>query len=423
MVASAIALGYFLLALDEAWHDELLEKMPKLADVSADGIRSLISTAATAVLSLAGITFSGTLVALTLASSQFGPRLLRNFIRSRANQFTLATLLSTFVYCLVVLRGIRDSSNVESVPHIAAFAGFVGTLTSLATFIFFIHHISTSLQADRIAAAVYAELKQGIERIFPESRPTDDEESQADDDSESWDELKDETPIDAPQDGYLQAIDIDTLVDISERLKLRCRVLKRPGHFLTEGTPAIAIEGETMPGEDDLHALRRCLLLGPQRTAEQDFEFEIRQLVEIALRALSPGINDPFTAITCIDFLGAGAAAVARRRLPQRIHRDSGEVARVRTRPVTFDSILDASFHQLRQIAAEKPDIVVRLLEVLATVDRRCLTNEQRNAVRKHVLLIEGDARKAIRNPSDIREMEQRLEAFDFSDVDPSTDL
>lgn len=206
-----------------------------------------------------------------------------------------------------------------------------------------------------------------------------------------------------------------SLVKICSRLDIRCRVLKRPGHFIGEGVAALAIEGRRKLSDEDDEALRRCFLLGSLRTAEQDMEYEIRQLVEVALRALSPGINDPFTAITCIDFLGAATAAIARRRLPQRIHRDEEGTPRVRTRPITFDSILDASFHQLRQIAAEKPDIILRLLEVLSMLDGRCLTSEQRCAVRKHVQLIENDARAAIRNQFDLSQVERRIREFDFS--------
>ena len=408
----ALALAYLMLALDREWESSLLESFPKLAKISAAGTRELVSTAATATLTLAGITFSGVLVAMTLASNQFGPRLLRTFIRARSTQVTLGLLLSTFVYCLLVLRGIRSQDEAEFVPHLAALAGFVGTLLSLGMFIYFIHHISTSLQADHVAATVFRELCEAVDRFFPEGRETDESERKAADDSDEWKDLEDETPLGAPRDGYLLAIDMETLVETCAAHDLRCRLLKRPGHFLVKDTPMVAIPGEDSCDEEARSALRNCFLIGSLRTPEQDFEFEILQLVEVALRALSPGINDPFTAITCIDFLGAANSTIARRKLPQQIFHDEDGKPRVQAHPISFESTLDASFHQLRQTASDRPDIVIRLLEALANIHQSCLADAQRKAVQKHARLIADDASRAEMNESDRAEIEEKLEPF-----------
>ena len=266
LVASSLLAAWLLLLADENWQDDLVGRFRNLGAVSPEGTRVIMGTAATAMLSLAGITFSGTLVALTLASSQFGPRLLRNFIRARSTQMTLAMLLSTFVYCLVVLRSIRSGEDSDFVPHLSAFAWFVFTLLSLGFFIFFIHRISTSLQADRVAADVHKELSVAIHRIFPDARPTDEEESNAGDESDVWEEIEEETPLNSPVDGYLQAVDLESLVTAAEKLDLRCRVLKRPGHFLAQGIPIFAVSGSADFDEAEAEAFLGCLLIGPQRT-------------------------------------------------------------------------------------------------------------------------------------------------------------
>lgn len=414
--AGAVLLASLMLELDREWENALTSTFPSLETASASGTRELISTAATATLSLAGITFSGVLVAMTLASSQFGPRLLRNFIRARSTQLTLGMLLSTFVYCLLVLRGIRSREEVEFVPHLAALVGFLNTLLSLGFFIFFIHRISTSLQADQVAANVFAELRQAIDQFFPEGRETDASEEEAEAESEDWKDLEDETPLLAKEDGYLLAIDMETLVERCADHDLRCRVLKRPGHFLVKGTPILGIPGKASLEDEVEESMIDCFLSGSLRTPEQDFEFEILQLVEVALRALSPGINDPFTAITCIDFLGAANSTIARRKLPQQVYHDGNGVPRVHSHPISFESALDASFNQLRQTASAKPDIVIRLLEALTNIQRCCLTDAQRKAVRKHAHLIEADSRRTEMNELDRQEIMDRMEPFSDDD-------
>ncbi|MCB1230678.1 MAG: DUF2254 domain-containing protein [Verrucomicrobiae bacterium] len=417
-VPSLFAIGSFVIAgvmlkVDREFKDDLLTQFPGLAEISASGTRELISTAATAMLSLAGITFSGVLVAMTLASNRFGPRLLRNFIRARSTQITLGMLLSTFIYCLLVLRGIRSQEETEFVPHAAALAGFVGTMTSLAVFIYFIHHITTSLQADRVTEKVFCELREAIDRFFPK-RPSSDamEEAVADRASDEWEELSDERALDAPRDGYLQALDLETLVEVSADLDTRLRVLKRPGHFVVEGDPILAFSGDFDLDEEAEKKLRNCFIIGSIRTPEQDFEFEIRQLVEVALRALSPGINDPFTAMNCIDFLGAALNEIGHRQLPAHLYRDGNDIPRVLTRPVSFESLLGSAFHQLRQVAGPKPDVVIRMLEALALIDQSKLDQNQRKAVCHHARTIFDAAKQSKPGESDLEDIERRMEPF-----------
>ncbi len=389
--------GMVLLALAGAygaiWVDQQEAFLPDgigLRKVSPDGLRSLLSTAATAVLTLAGLTFSATLVALTLASSQFGGRILRNFIRSMPNQVALGMLLANFVFCLVVLRHVQSAEEGSFIPHFAALVAFIATLTSLAAFIYFIHHISVSLQADQVVASIHQELDETLERFFPDRLPDDPEERRANEDKEDWEELEDEWPVSATKAGYVQALNVGGLVEICRENDLRCRVLHRPGQFVHAGGDLLAVEGGS--GGDLRERLADEVLTGRIRTAEQDFEFCLRQLVEVALRALSPGINDPFTALNCVDYLGAALAKVATRSLPQRTFRDGDGHPRVRTRPSTFADLLGAAFHQLRQTAAGRPDVAIRLLDALGRIAARTRVEAHREAIRLHVDAVLGEA-------------------------------
>ncbi|MGK0190115.1 MAG: putative membrane protein [Verrucomicrobiales bacterium] len=386
-VACFMAAGFTMLEVDERWRSDLLAEVPALHDVSPGGLRSLLSTAGTAVLALAGVTFSGALVALTLASGQFGSRLLRNFIRALPNQIALGVQLGTFVMCLIILRSVRDFNDGSFLPHLSAFMAFLATVASLGTFIYFIHHISTSLQAERIVGNVFKDLDETIEHRFPDGISTDREEDEAETTREMWGESDDEHRVASDVTGYLQAINIEGLVELTRELGSGVcgRVLAHPGKFIVEGEALVAIRGG-VPDEED--PWRNCFITGMERTPEQDFEQHIRQLVETGLRALSPGINDPFTAIHCIDYLGAALAKVARRRLPTNEHLDEDGNARILTRPISFDSMMATAFNQLRQASRGKPDIAMRLLETFASIARASETKEARKAIRQHADLV-----------------------------------
>lgn len=215
------------------------------------------------MIAIAGTVFSMTLVALSLALSQLGPRLLRNFMRDTANQVVLGTFVATFVYSLLVLRTIRRADEVAFVPHLSVSIGVRLALVSVGVLIYFIHHISVSIQADEVVARVGREPEDGIDRQFPShlGQPVSASLSAPDQADLPASFAHEARPVGAAADGYLQFIDADGLMDLT------CQ-------------------------ED--------LLLCLERTAAQDVEFSFHQLVEIAVRALSPGINDPFTAIACV---------------------------------------------------------------------------------------------------------------------------
>ncbi len=412
LVVLSILLAYGTIEIDRReWSGVLLGGLP-LSGVSADGVRSLLSTVATSVLTLAGLTFSGTLVALTLASSQFGGRILRNFIRALPNQFTIGMLLGNFTFCLIVLRSVRSVEEGEFIPHLATLSAFVATLVSLGAFIHFIHHIAVSLQADRVVADIHVELDRALCAFFPDERPSDPDERKAGEEKDDWEEMEDEQAVRSRRSGYIQAVSVEGLLGECAERDLRCRVLLHPGQFVHEGEPILAIDAEGGPDEKDASELRSHVIIGRMRTGEQDFEFCLRQLVEVALRALSPGINDPFTAMNCIDYLGAALIKVAGRRLPRRIHRDREGTPRVLTRPTVFADLLDAAFNQILQTAGGRPDIALRLLARLADIHRAAMLDAHLEAVRGHA---EAVRMRGLENASerDREALEARFRRFE----------
>ncbi|MEO6663743.1 MAG: DUF2254 domain-containing protein, partial [Rubrivivax sp.] len=312
LAALALALGSVEVdtSMADGWLDDA--RWAYLAYTGgAAGASQVLSTIAGSAITIAGTVFSMTLVALTLASSQLGPRLLRNFMRDRVNQVVLGTFISTFVYCLVVLRTIRRQDEDMFVPHLAVTLGVVLALASLAVLIYFIHHVAVSIQADTMVTRVGAELLDNIDRLFPQTDPLArlrDRRGRADRQAGTADATRgaaaqirlpagfDERAdtVASPVDGYLQQVDVMELVVLAKAEGLQLRLERQPGQYLITGQPLLRV---WPPGRVD-DALRERLLdacvSGDQRTAVQDFEFVVCQLVEVAVRALSPGINDPF---------------------------------------------------------------------------------------------------------------------------------
>jgi uncharacterized membrane protein len=345
--------------------------------VSPEGLRSFLATVASGLITLAALVFSTTLVALTLASSQFGPRLLHNFIRARANQITLGVLVGTFLFCVIVLR----SGRADVLPYYSALVAFALTLASLALFLYFVHHLVRSLQAENIVESVAGQLLAAIEAVFPEAYPSSRDEEQAEESRENWDELQNETSVETHSAGYLQFIDTATLLQLASQESTRIRAMARPGQLLLDKSYLFAYERSEPLSEEQEQQFLGCFIVGQQRTPDQDFEFEFRQLVEVGVRALSPGINDPFTAVNCIDLLAIALGRIAQRKIATNTFYDEDGVPRLRLRPTSFRNLLETAFLQLRHDGAGRPDIALRLFEVLLMLAEHARNGEQLEAI------------------------------------------
>jgi uncharacterized membrane protein len=239
MAAGAVALAFAMVTVDEAVAEEWVLELGWVYTGGAEGASAVLGTIASSMITIAGLVFSMTLVALSLASSQFGSRLLRNFMRDTANQLVLGTFVATFLYCLLVLRTIRRADEVAFVPHVSVTLGVLFAIASLGVLIYFIHHVSVSIQADQIVARVGAELNAGIDRLFPDrtgqgtSRPA----------AESLDDGFDarSRPIAADGDGYVQIVDAQALLRMATRADALFRVDRRPGDYVVEGTTIVTV--------------------------------------------------------------------------------------------------------------------------------------------------------------------------------------
>ncbi len=354
----------------------------------AEGARSLLSAIASSMITVAGVVFSITMVALALTSSQFGPRLLTNFMRDRGNQCVLGTFVATFMYCLMVLRVVRAGPD-EFVPHLAVTVALGLAGTALLVLIYFIHHVSTSIHAESVIAAVRRDLDDAIETTFGAHRASDEHDSRPTPMAPPPDREICAAPVKAPCSGYVQAIDSAALVHLAAAHDLVLRLIHRPGHFVVADNPVALASPPERAGAEVLRAIADAFVIGSVRTPTQDVEFAINQLVEIAVRALSPGINDPFTAVACVDWLGAALCKVAVYQPLPREQADGRGVVRVLAEPVTFEGLVDAAFHQIRQYGRSSAAVIIRLLEAIAGVKGHAHRMQDLCALERHADMVE----------------------------------
>lgn len=377
-VPACMSIAAAALALGSGTLDEILNRsdgaIPLVYAGDRDGARALLSTVAGSMITVAGVTFSVTLVALSLASSQFGPRLLLNFMRDRGNQFVLGTFIATFIFCLIALG--QGGSDPAAVPAASATIGLLLAIGSLAVLIFFIHHVASSIRAEHVINGVARDLERGIDRLLPHSI----EEHPATAASADETDFSDAPAVPAPDDGYIQRMDEERLVAMATEEGLVLRATRRPGHFVVEGETLVLVRGADDVSPELCERLQSCFILGRERTHEQDPEHGVHQLVEVAVRALSPGVNDPYTAISCVNWLGATLCKIGSRplRAPQRFDAEGG--LRLVVDPIDFGGMLAAAFNQIRQFARSTPAVSIRVLEMLEHIARSVGGQEDRRA-------------------------------------------
>ena len=408
MACLAVALALSAVELDKAVAEDWLQRLVWIYSGGAEGASLLLGSVAGSMIAIAGTVFSMTLVALSLASSQLGPRLLRNFMRDTANQVALGTFVATFVYCLLVLRTIRRADEVAFVPHLSVSIGVLLALVSIGVLIYFIHHVSVSIQADEVVARVGRELEDGIDRLFPgHLGKALSEVSKAPNEADLAAAFAREArPVGALEDGYLQLIDADALMALASEEDLLLRLERRPGHYLVKGRAMVLVWPGHRVTEALVGKINAAFVLGNQRTAAQDVEFSFRQLVEIAVRALSPGINDPFTAIACVDRLGSALCRLARRDMPSALRFDDHGRLRLVAPGSSFAGIVDTAFNQIRQSARSNPAVAIRMLDAIAQIAGHVQHAPDAACLQRHAGMIVRGARAAVPEPDDLLAVE-----------------
>lgn len=394
MSVAAVLLSLGMIELDRAVTPRLLDRLSWVYTGGPEGARAVLSTIAASMITVAGVTFSITIVALTLASQQFGPRLLRNFLRDFGNQVVLGTFVSTFLYCLLVLRTVRGSDDEEFVPHLAVTVGVTLAMVSLAVLIFFIHHVATSIQASRIIANVAADLEGAIDRLFPESIGEDSTSTEEADASLDEHRGRAGRAVRARTTGYVQAIDAEGLMSLAREHDIVVEVQARPGAFVRRSSVLLMMTPAPVQAQPDDEAFSSVWIIGSDRTGTQDVTFFMDQLVELAVRALSPGINDPGTARLCIDRLEQALCHLAGRQIPSAGRFDEDGRLRVLASPLTFPEVVRRAFDEIARYGRSSVSVTCRLLDAVGAIGS-CVTREpDRSALHHQAAVVAAGVRE-----------------------------
>ena len=407
LVLGAVGLALGLIEIDSYLGETNLQKRwPLLFGVGAEGSRGMLSSIASSMITVAGVVFSITIVALALASSQYTSRILRNFMRDLANQAVLGVFVGIFVYCLVVLRTIRGGDDGVFVPSLAVLFALALALVGIGCLIYFIHHIASSIQAESIIKSAADESIDAIDRLFPdemgEAAGPDGPEPEPPLAAHVW------QPIPAKRTGYIQGVDGQGLLDFARAQNTVVRMERGIGEFVVEGAPLVSVADRRQPDEKTLSQLNALYTVGRQRTTVQDAGFGIRQIVDVALKALSPGINDTTTAVTCVDYLTAVLARLAARHVASHYRMDQGEL-RVVARGPTFPGLLGEALDQIRQNAEGNVAVLLSLLQALEVIAGRTQDAQRRQALRRQAGLIADVAERSIPAPLDCEGIEAAL--------------
>lgn len=396
LLATSVGLALLSVAVDRSLQEYWQSRLSWIFWIGPSGAREILAVIAGSMITATSLVFSMTLVALTLASSQLGPRLLAIFRADRTTQLALGVFVATLAYALLMLRlvGAETEAGDALVPIASVTVAQLLTIVSLALLIYFIHHLAQILEADTVVSHVGKELDANVRDLFPEAsrcdRVSGAEAAETGTSERFW------VRIESAATGYVQTMAERQLIALAEAADGRIDLLARPGDFLLAGQPLARF----WPLDRITSSLKQeicgCVAIGSKRTQAEDLEYAANALVEIALRALSPSLNDPFTAIACINQLGAALAiAAGREDPPLRRHGSDGSL-RLLLPQRGFVELLEGSFNDVRRAGAEHPAVLAAILRILCSLaaiaadpGRRVAIERQGEAIRRIIERLE----------------------------------
>jgi len=379
------------------------------AAASPDAGRQILIAIAAAVITVIGVVFSVTILALTLASQQFGPRMLRNFVRDLGTQLTLGFFVATFVYAILALASIRTTF----VPHVTITIALALVLGDLLVLIYFIHHIAKSIQLPEVIASIARDLNESIDGEYhaaDEMAVSPVVPASGTSLRELLTRLEEEgVPVPATASGYLQFVGRDELVAIASDADGVIWLRYRAGHFVSAGS-LLATVWPASAAPLVAGGLAAAHITGAQRTLLQDPIFAIDQLVEIAIRALSPAVNDTFSALTCIDWLSDGLTKAAAGGSTEGLYLDRRGRVRLIAPAPDFARMVNRSFDKIRQAGRSMPAVAIRLMESFGRVLAHTTTAGQRDAILRQADMVMRASEEAIPEPNDVADVRVRYD-------------
>jgi uncharacterized membrane protein len=408
----AFALALVTIHLDRQWGSAWLTSSGWFEGSRPEGARAQLTVVTSAMIAISSTLFAITIAAVAFASGNYGPRLLTNFMNNRGNQVSLGVFIATFAYNLMLLRVVRDpadspapgESGAEAVtafvPQLSMLVSTASVVVSVGVLVYFLHHIPASIRVNSVLAGIGRHLIESIEERFPDKG----------DAREPTEPVRGEA-VPAADAGYIEIVQFSDLDRIAKEAGAAISLRVRTGDFVHPHRPLVEVSGAA-PDEDLMRRIRACFSLGASRTPEQDIEFLIDELVEIGLRALSPGMNDPFTAVSAIHWLGAAMARLAERDLSPGPEQESYDPDRVQVVADDFAHFLSRSFGAIRPSAATSPIAAKMQLDALWGVAIGATSRVRRDAILEEGRLLIRQAETELKGPA-LDEVRERMEELE----------
>lgn len=411
LVAVAVCLAALLLEFDAVVGPATLSRWPRVFGGGAEGVRSTLQAIASAMVSVAALTFSITVLVLSTAATQYTPAIIRTFMASRPTQWVLGIFLGIFVYCLVVLRSIRGG-DASFVPSLAVTFALALALLGVGVLVYFIHHVASSIQASAIVSGVAQDTIRTIRETYPRLRDQDKyNDTDLGDAPPALRELQNERfPLASFHTGYLRTVDLNGLAAFACKYDASIVFESKVGDFLVEGG-RIATSTRA-PDDDMLSGFQKLYTVGHYRTVEQDVGVGMRQLVDIALRAGSPAVNDTSTTLLCIDYLAAVLIQLGKSRLGTEYRNGEDQAdgkPMVKLPGKDFGEFLSDAFDPLRQSAGRNIEVYLRLIHTLKLIEVNVETTRCQPQIARQMELLLEDARLEIASASQLALVEDAL--------------
>ena len=391
MSLAAVLLAWAMYWVDSHIPNETLQDSRFILSGTPGEIRTMLISLASTVLATAGVVFTLLTLPLSTVAAQYGSRLLRVFLGDRTTQIVLGTFVATFVYCLAAALSIPPASVQPEGPQITATVGLLLVLATFSSLILLVHHISTMLQAPKIAAAAGAELLDVVLSEIPDVMSIDGREGGSETRPDSLVE-KDAYPVRVNQTGYIQYIDPQYMLTLAQEKDLVVRLLRKPGHLVWREARVALVWPAARVDEELDRQIRKAFRIGNGRTPTQDVAYAVNQLVEMAVRAMSPAINDPFTAMTCLDYIGEGLALFIQQGEKSPYYYDQDNRLRLVLEPVTFAELLSGAFDMLRHASCDNASVLLHMLEVIDAIGQEADSPKSRQELLRHVSLIQTES-------------------------------
>ncbi len=395
MVITAILLSILTIRIDHMLDPLWIEQLKWFQADNPEGARTLLSTIATSMITVAGVTFSMTIVAVAFAASQIGPRLISNFMRDRNNQFTLGTFIATFTYCILILRSVYNpkflgmEGRIGFVPQLSLLVAVLLALCSIMVLIYFIHHIPESILNSKVIGDVGEELYKKIDKLFPSQigREYPDKAVKISKELEAY-----RTEIVASSYGYIRILDGNKLIKMAQKHDVIIQLEARPGDFITSDTVLMSVYSAEKIPENFADACRKAFAYGHDRNQEQDMMFLMNQLIEIIARALSPGVNEPYTAIVCLDWIQSNMEKLSFTSIPSAYRYDNEETLRLIAHPVSFETFCEKVYDSILCYVAFDYNASLHMMHMLINMSNNIENPKHKISLASHAKALQEAA-------------------------------